>query len=83
MPTSTSSIGGDGDEDKLTGPGHRTGEGAESVLPYLHDSLATRPGELFATGPSTESKPKRSLASRVRRALLGLRKPTGGQRGSR
>jgi hypothetical protein len=71
MATSNSSI--PGDEPELTGPGHRTGEGAGSVLPYLHETFATRPGELF---PSTPPKPKRrSLASRVRKALLGAKDP--------
>jgi hypothetical protein len=82
MPNANSSIGEDGGEDNLTTPGNRTGEGAESVLPYLQESLATRPGELFAAAPSTERKPVRSLVSRLRRALLGMiRKAKGGQRG--
>lgn len=78
MPTENSSIGDDGDDD-LNSPGHRTGEGSESVLPYLHESLATRPGELFAAG-STERKPARSLAGRVRRLLLRIRKLSGDRR---
>lgn len=84
MPTSNASIGSDGDPDKPTGPGHLTGEGSESVLPYLHDSQATRPGELLAQGQSSERKPaRRSLASRVRRALLDLKQSKKGQSGSR
>ncbi|HEX9718198.1 MAG TPA: hypothetical protein VGA59_00575 [Ramlibacter sp.] len=79
MATSNSSIGGD-DGFELTSPGQRTGEGAGSVLPYLHDSLATKPGELF---PAEHPKPAKSLAGRMRKALLDIRKPKKNQRGPR
>jgi hypothetical protein len=78
MATSNSS--GNGTEFELTSPGQRTGEGAESVLPYLHDTLATKPGELFPA--DTAPKPAKSLASRVGKALLILKKKKK-QRGPR
>lgn len=59
---------------ELTSPGKRTGEGAESVLPYLHDSLATKPGELFPADQNPNSRAARSLVNRVRKALLRIRK---------
>jgi hypothetical protein len=71
MATSNSS--GDENAFELTSPGQRTGEGAGSVLPYLHDSLATKPGELFPADPTP--KPAKSLAGRVRKALFGPKKP--------
>ena len=73
MATSSSSTGDD-DGFELTEPGQRTGEGAGSVLPYLHDSLATKPGELFPDDHYTERKPARTLAGRARRAILSLKK---------
>lgn len=73
MATSNSSSGDD-DKFELTSPGQRTGEGAGSVLPYLHDSMATKPGELFPADHYTDHKPAKSLASRVRKALLGVKK---------
>ena len=73
MATSGSSID-DGDEFELTSPGRRTGEGSGSVIPYLHESLATRPGALLPADHYPERKPARSLAARVRGALLGMRK---------
>jgi hypothetical protein len=67
-----SSISDDGDDDArmLTRPGERTGEGLESIVPYLHEELATRPQEL----PPDRPKPRRSLSSRFRKALMRLRK---------
>jgi hypothetical protein len=79
MATSNSSIGGAG-EPELIGAGQRTGEGAESVLPYLHDSLATKPGELFPADDS-EPKPAKSLVGRVRRVLQNIKKTKRGRRG--
>ena len=78
MATSNSSADEKGFE--LTSPGQRTGEGAGSVLPYLHDSLATKPGELFPA--ESTPKPAKSLASRVGKALLILKKKKN-QRGRR
>jgi hypothetical protein len=72
MATSSSSNGGEVEPD-LTSAGQRTGEGAQSVLPYLHDSLATKPGELFAADEGSEPKPVRSLAGRVRRVLQNIK----------
>ena len=73
MATSNSSIGNN-EEFELTGPGQRTGEGAGSVLPYLHESLASRPAELSPTDQPTKRTPARSLVDRVRRALLAIGK---------
>jgi hypothetical protein len=54
---------------KLAHPGRRTGEGVESIVPYLHDELATKPQDLSHDPP----KPRRSMASRMRAALLKLK----------
>jgi hypothetical protein len=67
MSNSARSKGGKG---KLTYPGRRTGEGVASIVPYLHDELATKPQELSSDQP----KARRSFASRMRTALLKLRK---------
>jgi hypothetical protein len=72
MATSNSSR--DDDAFELTSPGQRTGEGAQSVLPYLHESMATRPGELYASDQPRRAK-RKSLASKVRKALLGTKNP--------
>ena len=79
MPTSSSSNDGEGKRE-LNSPGQRTGEGAGSVLPYLHDSLASRPGELFPADQYGERKPPKSLAERVRRALQIIRMAKSGPR---
>ena len=63
----------------MTVPGRRSGKGSESIVPYLRDELASKPGELLPA-EGYERKPSRSLASRVRRALLNLK---GGQSGSK
>ncbi|HSV35556.1 MAG TPA: hypothetical protein VLI46_08360 [Ramlibacter sp.] len=55
---------------KVKGPGRRSGEGSESIVPYLHEELATKPQDLEPDPP----KPRKSLTSRVRRALSKLRK---------
>ena len=68
-----SSIKRDDREWKPTAPGHRTGEGSDSVLRYLHDELATKPHELAPVDQSTNRRSRRSLAqlaSRMRRILL-------------
>ena len=67
MPNSSIS---DGDERKLAGPGRRTGVGSESVVPYMHDELETKPQEL----PPDQPKPRGSLVSRMRRAMFKLKK---------
>ena len=67
MPNSSIS---DDDERKLTGPGRRTGVGSESIVRYMHDELATKPQEL----PPDQPKPRRSLISRMRRAMFNLKK---------
>jgi hypothetical protein len=72
MATSISFI--DGDESELDGPGQRSGEGADSVIPYLLESLATRPAPLIPADHQTEHKPVRSLAVRVRGAFRSMRK---------
>jgi hypothetical protein len=72
MATSNSSS--KDDEFELTSPGRRTGEGSGSVIPYLHESIATRPGDLVPADHQAQPKSARSLARRVRRALLGLGK---------
>jgi hypothetical protein len=72
MPTPKSSP--KDDDFELTSPGQRTGEGAGSVLPYLHDSIATKPGELFPADHYSEHRPARTLAGRVRRAILTIKK---------
>ncbi|MCM2252524.1 MAG: hypothetical protein NDJ19_09225 [Ramlibacter sp.] len=58
----------------LTSPGQRSGEGAASVLPYLHESLASRPAELSAADPTPKYTAAQSLANGVRRALWRIRK---------
>jgi hypothetical protein len=72
MATSNSST--NDDEFELTSPGQRTGEGSGSVIPYLHESLATRPGALVPADHHEQPNPARSLARRVRRALLAIGK---------
>ena len=69
MATTNPSIGG---ETELNCAGQRTGEGAQSVLPYLHDSLATKPGDLFPAD-QTEPKAVRSLAGRVRNVFQNMK----------
>lgn len=80
MPASNSSINAR-DDDRVPAPGHRSGEGSESVLPFLHDSLATRPGELSPSVPAIQ--PTRSVASRVRRTLARIRQLKGDEAGPR
>jgi hypothetical protein len=72
MATSNSSNGGEVEPERISA-GQRTGEGAQSVLPYLHDSLATKPGELFAADQDAEPKRVRSLAGRVRKVLQNIK----------
>lgn len=72
MATSNSSA--DDSAFHLTSPGQRSGEGAGSVLPYLHESLASRPGELFPADPTPKYTATQSLANGVRRALWRIRK---------
>ena len=61
MATSISFM--DSDELELAGPGQRSGEGADSVIPYLLESLATRPAPLIpAEHHQKEHKPVTSLA---------------------
>jgi hypothetical protein len=58
MPAENSSIEPDDDDEwGLTRPGERNGEGSESLLPYLHDSLARKPQELPAPEPSKKAAP--------------------------
>ena len=79
MPTSSSSNDGEGKRE-LNSPGQRTGEGAGSILPYLHESLASRPGELFPDGQTGERRPPNTLAERVRKALRIIRMAKSGPR---
>lgn len=58
------------DDRQISRPGRRTGEGAQSVVPYLHEELATKPQDLEPLAPM----PRKSLTSRVRKALSKLRK---------
>jgi hypothetical protein len=52
------------DDPDLTRPGRRTGRGAWSILPYLNQSLRTRPkaelpaADRPAEGPSASPEPK-------------------------
>lgn len=71
MATSNSSA--DDSAFHLTSPGQRSGEGAGSVLPYLHEALASRPGDLSAD-PIPKYTAAQSLANGVRRALWRIRK---------
>jgi hypothetical protein len=68
----TSSSSREQGEFQLTSPGQRSGEGAGSVLPYLHDSLASKPAELFPS--EAVAKQGRSLAGRVGKAFLFFKK---------
>jgi hypothetical protein len=53
---------------KVSGPGQRTGEGTDSLVRYLQEDLETKPQEL------PDEKPvRRSIASRMREALLKLK----------
>ena len=80
MASSNSSIGGKA-EPELTSAGQRTGEGAQSVLPYLHDALASKPAELLPADEAAEPKPARTLAGRVRRVLQNMKIAKRGRRG--
>ncbi len=68
-----SSIGHE-DEWQLTGPGQRSGQGSDSLIRYLNGDEATKPQELLANDQHAQHKPRRSLVSRLRRALLNFRK---------
>ncbi|NPC56384.1 hypothetical protein [Caenimonas soli] len=54
---------------KVSGPGRRTGEGTDSLVRYLQEDLETKPQEL------PDEKPvRKSIASRMKTALLNLKK---------
>jgi hypothetical protein len=70
MPAENSSIEPDDDDEwGLTRPGERNGEGSDSLLPYLHNSLARKPQELpapessKAPGPAGAPSPGRKAGS--------------------
>jgi hypothetical protein len=61
---------GDDPKGKLTSAGGRTGKGSESVVPYMHDELASKPQELLPADPFSESNAaNNSFVGRVRKAL--------------
>jgi hypothetical protein len=70
-PMANSSIPED-DKRKLTHPGQRTGEGTDSIVPFLRDELATKPADLGAT--DSQPKARKSLASRLRASLGKLKR---------
>lgn len=72
---------GDDPKGKLTRPGGRTGKGSESIVPYLHDELATKPQELLPADAFSESNAGiNSFVGRVRKALRRIRSKQRGPR---
>jgi hypothetical protein len=66
---------------KLSSAGGRTGKGAESVVPYLHDELASKPQELLPADPFSESNAaNNSFVGRVRKALRIITRKRRGPR---
>jgi hypothetical protein len=61
-----------GDKRKLSHPGRRTGEGTESIVPFLRDELATKPQDLEPADQQPNAR--KSLASRLRAGLRKLKK---------
>lgn len=59
------------DQSKLTHPGRRTGEGTESIVPFLRDELATKPQDLELA--DAQPAARKSLAARLRAGLRKLK----------